>query len=57
MNFVEVVRLAARGKKIRRKNWSREFYVYAGGSLRISDGRDYKPWIESILAEDWEVVE
>ena len=58
MNFLEAVRLAVRGKKVRRKNWSNDGYIHVvWDSLRTHKNSAFNPWIESILANDWEVAQ
>jgi hypothetical protein len=58
MNFIEAIKLLNNGKKVRRKTWSNSMSIMKRYSViwRSSD-HDYKPSIDSILADDWEVVE
>ena len=67
MNFIEAVRLAKEGKKIRRPTWKKdEWYISVMGGIYDNELcwttlKDrtvrYMPMVESILANDWEVVE
>ncbi len=60
MNFIEVVRLAKKGKKIRRCSWGEyyeictdddnQYMLFNRSTLR------YAPTVDEILAEDWEAV-
>ena len=64
MNFIEAVKAAMERKKVRRAKWqdkntdgSPSCLVVYGIYLRFLDGQDFFPSIETILAEDWEIVE
>ena len=59
MDFIEAVREAEKGKKIRIKQWveGRSIMKF-GWFLRSSgSGIDFHPSIPSILSDDWEVEE
>ena len=49
------------GKKIRRKNWTENFYIYipvhSGGVVTDSYGSEYKVPRWEMLLTDWEIVE
>jgi len=64
LNFIEAVKAAMERKKVRRAKWqdkntdgSPSCLVVYGIYLRFLDGQDFFPSIETILAEDWEIVE
>ena len=59
MKFEEVFPALRNGKKIRRKEWSEEHFIYREGlSVYNEDGVDYD-FISSdqLLCDDWEVIE
>lgn len=61
MNFLEAYAISQQGKKIRRKEWDKEVYLYQDRryGLRYNDnGEVFMPvHLKPILAKDWEVVE
>lgn len=53
MNFIEAVKAAQKGKKIKRKRWdnnNHEFYITADHPLSSLT-------IEDLMTNDWEVID
>lgn len=60
MNFVEAVREADNGKKVRHHNWDEGIYIKKFGYILVINGEmrnKYCPTILSILDDNWEVLE
>jgi hypothetical protein len=54
LNFIEALRL---NRDIKRKNWTKDIYVYANGNIYWEKGSLASLHKEDILATDWEIVE
>lgn len=59
MNFIEAVKLANKGKKIKRKPWFDIFVISTGSLLRWGGGSlsKFEVTTNDILADDWEIYE
>lgn len=61
MNFIEAVRLAEKGKKIKRMDWTNNDYLIALNFTlvwgTILGNPPYNDILESFLANDWEIYE
>lgn len=59
MNFIEAVREAEKGKKIRIKKWDEGKSIMKFGRVlgASESGMIFSASIPSILSDDWEVVE
>ena len=56
MNFLEAVREAKKGKRIKRDKETFHEFLY-DGTLKTADKRDFQLIAEDILSEDWIVVD
>jgi len=57
LNFIEAVKAAKEGKKIRRKYWLTHVYIYdANGEYIQHNKRQYNFGFGDYVDEDWEIV-
>ena len=59
MNFIDAVKEANKGKRIRLPEWKEDMCVLRSGLLLVWDKtwETYTATVLSILRDDWEVVE
>ena len=60
MDFMEAVKAMKEGKKVRRKTWSGEKYIYMAYQddlISTQDEKLFGMWISDVEETDWEVVD
>jgi hypothetical protein len=57
MNYIDAIKQLAQGRKIRRKDWDKNVFLYKDNLVvKDSMGSPECEYISNILAEDWEVM-
>ena len=56
LNFIEAVKAANEGKKVRRAGWDDSYVFVNHGRTNLCGSVEAINHVENILAEDWEIV-
>lgn len=57
MNFIEAIRLAKDGTRMKRKDWVIEIFILKNNFWIYKNTFKYILEVDDVLADDWEVVE